>query len=227
MAATRRVGPQTSTTRDRLLDCAEQLMVDEGYAAVTYRKVAAKAGVTSGLVQYYFPALDDLFVAAIRRATDHNLRRLAKLLESASDPLRVLWDYSRDEAAAALMMEFMALGNHRKSIRSEIADATNRVRQVQLDALVEHWRHHGHESDDPSPAAMLFLMTGLPKMIQLEERFGITAAHTEIVALVEQYLDTGTWSADVGKRAAPTPSRRPGARARRDHTPAGPGPPCM
>ena len=201
MAATRRVGAQTSTTRDHLLDCVEQLMIDEGYAAVTYRRVATKAGVTSGLVQYYFPALDDLFVNAIRRATDRNLRRLAKLLESATDPLRVLWDYSRNEAAAALMMEFMALGNHRKSIRSEIADATNRVRNVQLDALVEHWRERGNDDADPSPAAMLFLMTGLPKMIQLEEGFGITAAHAEGVALVEHYLDSGAWGAAVGKPA--------------------------
>lgn len=218
MAATRRVGTQTSSTRDHLLDCAEQLMVDEGYAAVTYRKVAAKASVTSGLVQYYFPALDDLFVAAIRRATDRNLRRLAKALESRPDqPLRVLWEYSRDEAAAALMMEFMALGNHRKSILSEIASATNRVRQMQLDALVEHWREHGKDGVDPSPAAMLFLMTGLPKMIQLEEGFGITAAHAEVVALVEQYLESGAWGAEVGKRTSPTPSptrRRKTTRAR-------------
>jgi hypothetical protein len=108
-------------------------------------------------VQYYFPALDDLFVAAIRRATDRNLGRLAEALESRPEqPLRVLWEYSRDEASTALMMEFMALGNHRKSILSEIADATNRVRQVQLDALVKYWSQHGENGDDPSPAAMRF-----------------------------------------------------------------------
>jgi AcrR family transcriptional regulator len=215
MAATRRVGKQTSSTRDQLLDGVEQLMVDEGYAAVSYRKVAAAAGVTAGLVQYYFPALDDLFVATIRRATDRNLGRLAKALESRPDqPLRVLWEYSRDEAAAALMMEFMALGNHRKSILSEIADATNRVRQVQLDALVEHLNKHGPDADDPSPAAMLFLMTGLPKMIQLEEGFGITAAHAEVVAMVEQYLDSGVWGGEIRMRARPDPSP-----ARRRRTP--------
>ena len=108
------------------------------------------------------------------------------------------------------MLEFMALGNHRKSIRSEIADATNRVREVQLAALVEHWKQHGN-GDDPSPEAMLFLMTGLPKMIQLEEGFGILAAHEEIVALVERYLDSGAWGTDIGdlpRVKAPTKRRR-------------------
>ena len=211
MAATRRVGTQTSGTRDLLLDCAERLMVEEGYASVTYRKVAAKAGVTSGLVQYYFPAIDDLFVAGIRRANERNLRQLTEALEARpDDPKRVLWEYSRDEAATSVMLEFMALGNHRKSIRSEIADATNRVREVQLAALTSYWREHGN-GEDPSPAAMLFLMTGLPKMIQLEEGFGILAAHEEIVALVERYLDSGAWGTEIGNQPnvkAPTKRRR-------------------
>jgi hypothetical protein len=33
------------------------------------------------------------------------------------------------------MSEFMALGNHRRSIRAEIAEVSDRVRQVELDAL--------------------------------------------------------------------------------------------
>ena len=40
MAATRRVGTLTSKTRALLLDVTEQLMLDEGYAAVSSRSVA-------------------------------------------------------------------------------------------------------------------------------------------------------------------------------------------
>ena len=100
--------------------------------------------MTSGLVQYYFPAIDDLFVAAIRRATERNLGRLAKALERGpKSPYVCCGSTAGTRRPTSLMMEFMALGNHRKSIRSEIADATNRVRQVQLDALVKYWSEHG------------------------------------------------------------------------------------
>ena len=58
----RRVGAETSKTRDALLDCVEKMMLEEGYPSVTYRALAAKAGVTPSLVQYYFPSLDDIFV---------------------------------------------------------------------------------------------------------------------------------------------------------------------
>ena len=44
MAATRRVGTLTSKTRALLLDVTEQLMLDEGYAAVSSRSVAASRG---------------------------------------------------------------------------------------------------------------------------------------------------------------------------------------
>jgi len=92
MASRRRVGSETSATRQGLLDSVERLMLDDGYAAVTYRAVAAKAGVTPALVQYYFPTLDDLFVATIRRRSEQNLGRLQKALRRGNKhPLRVLW----------------------------------------------------------------------------------------------------------------------------------------
>src|SRR5947209_11013739 len=100
-ASSRRVGAETSKTRDVQLNSVERLMLKEGYAGVTYRAVAAKAGVTASLVQYYFPTLDDIFIAAIRRSTARNLARLTKALQERPDePLRVLWEYSFDEATS-------------------------------------------------------------------------------------------------------------------------------
>ncbi len=195
MASARRVGAETSKTRDVLLDCVERLMAEEGYAAVTYRAVAAKAGVTGGLVQYYFPTLDDVFVAAIRRRSGQNVERLTQALRERPDqPLRVLWEYSRDESTAALTTEFLALGNHRKSIRSEIAEVTEEVRRIQLDALNDALDPAERESllgdADFSPGALLFLVTGIPKLIRLEKGVGASTAHAEVVEAFERYLDS-------------------------------------
>ncbi len=190
MASTRRIGAETSKTRDTLLDAVEKLMFSDGYAAVTYRAVAAQAGVTSGLVQYYFPTLDDVFLAAIRRRSGQNLERLAAALHARPDePLRVLWDYSQDESTAALTTEFLALGNHRKSIRSEIARVTDQVRKLQLDALASRTPTANETLDDLTPGALLFLITGIPKLIRLEEGVGLKTAHRDIRDFLERYLD--------------------------------------
>jgi AcrR family transcriptional regulator len=188
-APTRRVGAATSKKRDELLDCVERLMLREGYAAVTYRAVAAKADVTAGLVQYYFPTLDDLFIAAIRRRSEQNLSRLEAALEERPDePLRVLWEYSQDESAAALTTEFLALGNHRKSIASEIALVSEEIRTLQLAAVARHVPARGVDLKGVSAGALLFLLTGLPKLIRLEEGVGLSSTHDEVEKFFEAYL---------------------------------------
>ncbi len=136
MTSPRRDGAAASKTWDLLLDCVERLMVKSGHASVTYRAVATAAGMTAGSVQYYFPSHDDFFLAVIRRRAGQNVERLTEALNaSEGKPLRVLWAYSQEESNSALTTEILALGNHRPSIRSEIAEVTERVRRIQLEVL--------------------------------------------------------------------------------------------
>lgn len=198
-APARRVGAVTSKKRDELLDCVERLMAREGYAAVTYRAVAAKAEVTPGLVQYYFPTLDDLFTAAIRRRSEQNLHRLAAALEARpEEPLRILWEYSQEESTSALTTEFLALGNHRKSIAAQIAEVSEQVRRLQAGAIARHVPAGGIDLEGLSAAALLFLVTGIPKLLRLERGVGLTATHKEVVRFFESFLDA----------AEPPPTRR-------------------
>ena len=191
MASPRRVGAETSKTRDHLLNCVERLMLREGYAAVTYRAVAAAAGVTSGLVQYYFPAIDDLFLAAVRRRSEENLERLrAALRDRPEQPLRVLWEYSQEESTATLTTEFLALSNHRKSIKGVIAEFTEEVRQLQLDAVrTSHKKPTGAKLDELPADVLLFVITGIPKLLRLEAAVGVSSTHDDVLHTFEQYLD--------------------------------------
>lgn len=208
-SSARRVGAETSKTRDALLDCVEKMMLDEGYPSVTYRALATKAGVTPSLVQYYFPTLDDIFIAAIRRYSARNLDFLNKTLEKRSDdPLRALWEYSWDEATGALMTEFMALGNHRKSIRAEIAAATESVRKVQLKALTAKFGKNARLGGDLSLSALLLLISGLPKFLNLEEGVGVKTAHAEVTKAFERFLDSVEPPARSAKRKRAKPAGR-------------------
>lgn len=212
-ASARRTGTETSQTRGVLLDCVEQLMLEEGYAAVTFRAVAAKAGVTASLVQYYFRTLDGVFLAAIRRYTERNIRHLTEALEVPPDQLpRVLWDYSRTEAASALTTEFMALGNHRESVRAEIAESAERVRKLQLDALAQGAGGRGFLDRELTPGALLLLITGIPKFLGLEEGIGVRTAHQELIDAFEEYL--GSVPTITGKGKSVGSVRRRGASSR-------------
>jgi AcrR family transcriptional regulator len=183
------VGAETSETRALLLDRAEELMLDEGYAAVTYRVLASRAGVTGGLVQYYFPTLDDLFLALLARRSERNLERLRDALERRPEaPFRIVWEFSTDETSAALLTEFLALANHRKTIRAAIHDVIERTRAAQLQVLEDTWDEYP-AMDGLSPDAALFLLHGIPKIVMLEEAVGVSSGHREVLDLIEQRLD--------------------------------------
>ena len=119
MASPRRIGAPEAKNRVVLLDAAEQLLLEEGYASVTSRRVAEKAGLKPQLVHYYFRTMDELFLAVFRRMAEAGLRRWRAALASPQ-PLWALWRFMTDPAATRLTMEFMGLANHRKALHAEI-----------------------------------------------------------------------------------------------------------
>jgi AcrR family transcriptional regulator len=182
------VGSRRSENLDAIMQGTLDLMLEEGYAAVTYRSVATRAGVTPGLVQYYFASLDDLFIAVLRRGTDEIVERLSELA-AAQQPLRAMWDYASNRTGTALLLEFMALANHRKAIGHVIGEGGERVRRALLENLSAKWPSYGLNEGDLSPRAALFLMSSIPRMAHLEETFGTVTGHAEAFELVDRFLD--------------------------------------
>src|SRR6202046_3553798 len=183
-----RTGAPDSKTRAQLLDAAEQLLLEEGYAAVTSRRVGAKAGLKPQLVHYYFRTMDDLFLEVFRRRADENLAHFERTV-AADNSLRTLWRLNADPRGAAFMTEFVALANHRKSIRTEIARYAERSRAAQLVALTAALESAGIPRDQLPPVAALLLMTGLTQVLSLERVLGVTAGHDATVAFVQSVID--------------------------------------
>ncbi len=163
-------------------------MLEEGYAAVTFRSVATAADVAPGLVQYYFPAVDDLFGAVLRHSTD---RLIAELVAAARSerPLRAVWAYASDRRGSALLMEFLALANHRPQVRGILGEGGERVRRALLEAVTARWEADGRDHDGVPAAAALFLLAWIPRMVFLEEALGTLTGHAETIGLVERFLD--------------------------------------
>ncbi|WP_436789102.1 TetR/AcrR family transcriptional regulator [Yinghuangia sp. YIM S10712] len=180
-------GTKGARTRETLLDAATRLMLEEGYTAVSTRKVAAKAGVNHALVYYYFQTMDELLLAVFRRGAETNIRRLERAL-AADNPLRGLWEVVSAPHDSALTVEFMALANHREVIREELATYSRRFRRVQQDALADILRAYGIDTGGLSPAALTVLIGGLPRILAMDDTLGLTDGHEEVLALIETYL---------------------------------------
>jgi TetR/AcrR family transcriptional regulator len=187
VASPRRLGAPDARNRTALLDAAEQLMLQEGYAAVSSRRVAAEAGLKPQLVHYYFRTMDDLFLAVFRRRAEDGLVRQAAALASPR-PLRALWEYSSEADGVTLTMEFIALANHRKAIKAEIARYAESFRAAQVEALPDILERYGISLQLCPPAVLAVLISSLSRLLVLEQTLGMSGGHEETLALVEQQL---------------------------------------
>ena len=186
--APRRIGATDSKTRAQLLDAAEQLLLEDGYASVTSRRVGARAGLKPQLVHYYFRSMDELFAEVFRRRADENLARFERAV-AADGSLRSLWQLNLDPRGAAFNIEFVALAKHRKAIRAEIASYAERFRASQLQALASAMAADGISADRMQPVVAMVLMTGLTQVLSIEATLGVTAGHDEAVEFVNQLID--------------------------------------
>lgn len=187
MTSPRRHRVDDSDHRKTLLNAAQQLMIEEGYSAVTTRRVAAKAGLKPQLVHYYFESMDDLLLELVRRATARSREAFARALASPT-PLRAFWEVSSDPDVTALTAEMMALASHRKAVRSELADGARRLRRMQGDALSGLLEELGVTNDVMRPDALMVVIASLSRAMVMEKSLGVSTGHKNTLAMVEHYL---------------------------------------
>lgn len=187
MASPRRMGGPNAKNRAVLLDAAEQVMLEEGYAALSARSVADKAGLKHQLVYYYFRTMDDLLLAAFQRRAEQGLQRQAQALASES-PLRALWEFGTDTANSALSMEFVAMANHRKVIRAALAEYSTRFRDVEIAAMQTLLQRFDIDTSVWAPELVAVMMTSLSRLLVLEGALGVTSGHDTVFTFVEDQL---------------------------------------
>lgn len=183
----KRVRRNPDTTRTLILDTTERLMIDEGYAAVSSRRVAQELGLNAATVHYYYPTTDDLFIALHRRMTDRHLEQLGAVLRS-ENPLEAFWMFQSGWTQTALGVEFLALSNHRKSIRDVLAGSTDDAREVQSERLEDALGQHAFDPAILPPVALATILVAIGRLLANEERVGITRGHAEVRTFVDWAL---------------------------------------
>lgn len=159
-------------------------MLQEGYAAVSTRRVAKEVGVNAALVHYYYSTTDDLFIALHRRMMEGQLELLSQALDTER-PLQALWHFQTNWAQASLGVEFIALANHRKTIREEIALRTEQAREAQAKIIAERLSPSVALPDICTPDCLNTLLVGVARTLANEQAVGIRHGHADVCAFVE------------------------------------------
>lgn len=174
-------------TRSRILDATEAVMLEEGYAGVSSRKVSLRAGLKSKLLHYYFATMDDLFIAAFQRREDEYFARFAGAAASGT-PLRELWSLAVDAAGSQLYLEFNALASHRPKVREFIARSNTRDRKSMTTALAAVFRRSGIDADRYPPDAVATAIAGMARVFATDKALGTEEGHASVLQFVERLL---------------------------------------
>ena len=185
-APNRRMGPAGSEIWHAMLDGAEDILREEGHAALTSRRIAERIGVKQRLVYYYFHTMDDLIVAMFRRSSERDLQRLEDV--SASElPLRRLWEICFNSHDARLISEYMALANRLVGLRDEVIRFIEKSREIQIGALENAIARQTHSTRIP-PAAIALMATSIGLSLNREEQLGVGLGHAETFGVLDAFL---------------------------------------
>ena len=180
-----------SAAEEALLDAAERLLIDVGYAGITTRRLADEAGVNHGLVHYYFGSIENVLVRTLERFTERLVARQRELY-AADEPFVEKWRtamrylMSDDVTYEKIWLELQALTWNRPELREPVARVNAEWRAVLTDAFEEARREYGIEV--PLDALVSLVMT-FNQGIALERLSGIDAGHRELLDWIERWLD--------------------------------------
>lgn len=183
----RRMGPAGSQIWHAMLDGAEDILREEGHAALTSRRIADRVGVKQRLVYYYFHTMDDLIVAMFRRSSERDLQRL-EVVSQSELPLRQLWEISYHSHDARLISEYMALANRLIELRAEVIRFIEQSRAIQVRAVTEALERHPGKSRLPA-AAIAVMATSIGLSLNREEQLGVRSGHAETFAVLNAFLE--------------------------------------
>lgn len=180
----KRIRRTPEVTRNLILEAASRIMVDEGYAAVTARRVAKEIGVNSALIHYYYPTLDDLFDAVHEQFMDRHIDILKTALDH-EDPLRELWRSQTDAPLAALGAEILSVANHRKNIAPLIAERAMARKAEQADLLESRAIVRNCIPGLEKPVGITQVLLALARVVVNERAIGINSGHADIGRFVD------------------------------------------
>jgi AcrR family transcriptional regulator len=139
--------PFTSKGSERavvILESAKDVLVEEGFAALSYREVARRTGLTVGNVGYYFPSKEKLLVALAEHIFDRWDARFRRRVPPDLPPGRETFLYSirfmiaenKRPKTKSLLLEMWAMANRSRAIMGMMDTFYRRMRRW-LEAMLE------------------------------------------------------------------------------------------
>jgi AcrR family transcriptional regulator len=137
--------PRSDEKAQAILQAARRCISERGYAAATIAEIAAEAGVSRGLLHYYFDSKEELLAQVVRSGTDAYLTLMGSMFgqsDSADDLARLLVTATQtillnDPAFVSLSLECWTLARESPMVAREMQDLYRQLRDSVTKGLRE------------------------------------------------------------------------------------------
>ena len=182
-----------AATRDRIIEAARAVLIEEGHAHTSTRAVADRAGVRLSLVHYHFGGRHGLLVELLDRENEQLLERQRELF-AAPGPLAEKWRIACDlldedvsSGYVRLLWELWSAGLADPELAAGWRAATAGWRDL-LTEVFAAWAEALGDVDLPlSPRALASFTANLFQGIEVEMLAGVTedeSPHREVLDAV-------------------------------------------
>ncbi|MGD9995454.1 MAG: TetR/AcrR family transcriptional regulator [Ilumatobacteraceae bacterium] len=182
---------QPDQRRAAILDAAVAEIADRGFARTTSRQVAARAGVTHGLLHHYFPDHDSLLAAAFEKVATEEMDEVREALASDRDPLAQLRELTEPygpgggEDAYRFWLEAWSEAAHSPTLR-DTSDRLSRAWHDLVVGVIERGNASGMFHCE-NPTEVAWMVVALSDAYALHSQSG-SALELEQMARVTQRL---------------------------------------
>jgi AcrR family transcriptional regulator len=128
----------------RIIAAMRASVATRGAAGSTFDHVARAAGVSRGLLHYYFGSKERLLVEVVRQDCDDRIRAMDERLAGAASADEVmqalvigLEEFLGEPGTQAVIYEMLSASRHSEEIRAELAELYRRWREHMAAALRE------------------------------------------------------------------------------------------
>jgi AcrR family transcriptional regulator len=190
------ISEQRQQVTARLMDAAERLLYDVGYAGVTTRAVAEEAGVRHGLVHYYFGSMDELLTQTLERFVDQLAEALEALYEdpglSFADKWRLGSRFWVDEPASRfpkILLELLAMGWNMRSLQPRLTQVHARFRAIFERHFGQALRDYGLDETEFPLKVIVAAVTSFQLGLIVEGLSDVHEGHQELLDWIQRWID--------------------------------------
>lgn len=200
--ARRSQADRSSESELRLINAAATVLVEEGYAALTFDRVGEVSGFSRGLASQKFGSKDGMVLAVVAFLSDRLDARYVKGMEAAADPLDEILTYLRifldeievDRLSLSYFVLLAATVANKSPIQPAFVDAHQKVKKSLASMIVRGQNAGIIRADiDPDTTALSIgaFQLGVAMQLRLDPALDVKRISASALPMIRASLASG------------------------------------